>query len=160
MRRGDGVISFLGDTVGVTYTNINFDNNTISGLLSANGTCGISLGGGHPAVFSNLSIRNNLFHNCTANAPVCGSNGATCTGTTKIDANSFYSIGSGWGTNAQVTTGNPFASAGTNVAGTNNFRLSANTAAGTAISNVGSQTFNVDMIGKTRTTWSRGAYEF
>ena len=64
--------------------------------------------------------------------------------------------------NPQVVAGNPYAG---NPWDTGAFALSANTQPGTPIANVQMDdgtwtTFNVDMYGHTRTTWSRGAVEY
>ena len=162
---GNGVIEFLGDpnlSPFPTYSNINIVNNTVSGLIEANGQCGIGLNSG---TYNNLTVRNNVFHSCSSNQPLCGQNGATCTGTTTLDSNSFYSVAAGdtWGTNAQVATGNPFVNGGTNTAGANNFQLASDTAAWYALSNLTMaglvETLIVDPVQVTRTS-SRGAYQF
>ena len=98
---GDGAISFLGNTdaASIIYDNVKVYNNTIDGLLSSQGQCGINLAGGHSATFENLTIQNNVFSQCSANQPLCGQNGATCTGTTTLDSNTFWASGvAAWGT--------------------------------------------------------------
>ena len=64
--------------------------------------------------------------------------------------------------NAQVMPSNPYVNAGNGVAGADNFQLLANTSAGANLSNLNPPNGNigVDMVGHTRTTWSRGALEF
>jgi hypothetical protein len=162
---GNGVIEFLGDpnlSPFPTYSNINILNNTVSGLIAANGQCGVGLNSG---TYNNLTVRNNIFHSCSSNQPLCGQNGATCTGTTTLDSNSFYNVsgGSGWGTNAQVATGNPFANGGTNAAGANDFQLASDTSAWSVLSNITmgqvTETLTIDLDQNTRTS-SRGAYQF
>src|SRR5262249_45914608 len=138
-------------------------NNTIDGLLSSQGNCGINLAGGHTATFNNLTVRNNLFSNCTANQPQCGVNGATCTGTTTLDANSFLNAGGTWGTNSQTISSNPYVSAGKNVAGQNNYKLATETSTWYALEDVTIggilETLTLDSSQITRTS-SRGAFQF
>ena len=97
-----------------------------------------------PTVFSGNVVKNNLFYNCAspnfAVFPTHDYNHFINSGGTHSESN---------GTSA--TSGDPFV----NYVGLD-FRLSANTAAGT---NLGSP-YNVDPLGATRTTWTRGAYEY
>ncbi len=62
----------------------------------------------------------------------------------------------------QLITSNPYVNAGTNVAGAENYSLVSDTNAGTSLSSLPPPNGNigVDMLGHTRTTWSRGALEF
>ena len=161
---GNGVIEFLGDpnlSPFPTYSNINIVNNTVSGLIEANGQCGIGLNSG---TYNNLTVRNNVFHSCSANQPLCGQNGATCTGTTTLDSNTFWASGvAAWGTNSQTVSSNPYASAGNNVAGQNNYELATDTAAWSPLSNITMgglvETLTIDPVQVTRTS-SRGAFQF
>ena len=68
---GDGAISFLGNTdaASIIYDNVKVYNNTIDGLLSSQGQCGINLAGGHSATFENLTIQNNVFSNAAPISP-------------------------------------------------------------------------------------------
>lgn len=163
---GDGAISFLGNTdaASIIYDNVKVYNNTIDGLLSSQGQCGINLAGGHSATFENLTIQNNVFSQCSANQPLCGQNGATCTGTTTLDSNTFWASGvAAWGTNSQTVSSNPYASAGNNVAGQNNYELATDTAAWSPLSNITMgglvETLTIDPVQVTRTS-SRGAFQF
>jgi hypothetical protein len=62
----------------------------------------------------------------------------------------------------QLSSKNPYVNAGNSLAGSNDFSLSANTNAGANLSDLTPPNGNigVDMLGHTRTTWSRGALEF
>jgi hypothetical protein len=103
--------------------------------------------GGIGASFGNVAS-NNLFY-CAASF---GTRLSYPTGTTG-DFNWYYpAVGTGSDNgeaNGQVGSGNPFVSAA-------DFRLTANTDAGTALGSP----YSVDLLGNTRTTWTRGAYEF
>ncbi len=128
---------------GTTMTNMYIYNNTLSNVT---GRLGIACYSG--AVCTNLLVKNNLFYNC-------GQVDAFLVQGT-LDYNWQYnSDGSGSfaanDTHLQTGTGNPFS----NLTG-KDFYLSANTTAG---ANLGSS-YNTDMDGVTRSTWSRGAYEY
>lgn len=134
---------------------------------------GGSLGGGNGLIgcvsgrnLTNLRIRQNTFIGWTA--PMCGifdaivsgfsQNNLFYNGTTYGDMavltcsfNHFASAGAGVGTNVTTSVGDPFVNWTAS-----NFALTSNTTPGT---NLGAP-YNVDMLGNTRTTWTRGAIEF
>lgn len=87
--------------------------------------------------------RNNLFYTVVTPG---GSSGVWQT----VTHNHFVST-STVGTSTTTSSGNPF----TNLT-TFDFRLTGNTPSGTALASP----YNVDMLGNTRTTWTRGAIEF
>jgi hypothetical protein len=134
---------------------------------------GGSLGGGNGLIgcvsgrdLSDLDIFNNTFIGWTA--PMCGIFDATVSGNARNNMfyngttygdmaelgcthNHYASAGAGIGTNATTSVGDPFVSWATG-----DFRLNANTTAGADLG----APYNVDMLGNTRTTWTRGALEF
>jgi hypothetical protein len=122
-------------------------NNTI-----ANGTFNLSnslsFGNGNPGEGSSITEANNLFWNATP-----ASNGVSCRANSicSTDYDYFGSTTHTPQSHEQVTTLNPF----TNWM-SGNFHLTADTNAGASLSSP----FNVDPDGNTRTTWTRGAFQF
>lgn len=135
---------------------------------------GGSLGGGNGIIgcvsgrdLTDLNITNNTFIGWTA--PMCGIFDATVSGVSQNNLfyngttygdmaelvcafNHYASAGAGIGANATTSVGDPFVSWATG-----DFRLNANTSPGT---NLGGGAIGIDMLGNTRTTWTRGALEF
>jgi hypothetical protein len=97
-----------------------------------------------PNIYSGNEAKNNLWY-------ACNSPGFSVF--TPHDYNHFIAAGGthSEGNGTSATSGNPFV----NYVGLD-FRLIANTAPG---ANLGSP-YNVDMLGRTRSTWTRGAIEF
>jgi hypothetical protein len=94
-----------------------------------------------PNIYSNLQAKNNLFYSV-------GSVGSAVKWS--MTHNHFISTTEG-GTSTSTGTGDPF----TDYVNFD-FSLTANTTAGTDLG----APFNVDMLGNTRTTWTRGAIEY
>lgn len=131
-----------------TWTNFNFANCKIynNTFVSSSLRCGGLFGGTIPPTGS--EFKNNLIYNTAVDA---WSGDVGYTRLTRSH-NWFASAPENPGeSNQQTSSGSPFV----NIA-TEDFRLSANSDAGT---NLGAP-YNVDMLGNTRTTWSRGAYEY
>ena len=144
---GDGIVGFFGETfTGHFY----FYNNTIVGINSPVGN--VDNGGfyGIPVSGSSLQVYNNVWYNCI-DIEALGSSG------NDVDYNSYYVYNNGNDTSAHKvssSSGNPFIGLSTN-----NFQLSADTAAGITLP----APYNNDMLGNIRGadgTWDRGAYQF
>lgn len=129
---GDGIVCTDAES---SWTNVKFYHNTIIGAVGHSGFRAV-LGGSDTWL-----VYNNLWYN---NIDVAWAS-------TVHDYNWFYASGTNSEAHAQNGTGDPFV----NLAA-GNFRLAANTTAGTALG----APYNVDMDGVTRSTWSRGAFEY
>ena len=130
--------------LGNTITSLKIYNNTFvgfaAGLMSSGSTTSVWVNSS--GTTSNSDFKNNLFYN---NGPIDLGNGGTCA------SNSYYSTArrSSACTGDQTEgAGNPFVNA------TSDFRLTADTAAWSALS----APYNVDGAGTTRTS-SRGAFQ-
>ena len=154
---GDGVVSMLGNTPTLSYTNIYFVHNIIDGLAQGGDQCSINYGGGHDAVFTTVVIQDNIFTQCSSGVPQCSAYAQnTCTGPFTQDSNSFWNNSqSNWGTNIGTIASNPYVNAGNNVASDNNYVLAFDVP---AVNLIGSP-YNIDLLGNTFTT-SAGAYQF
>jgi hypothetical protein len=133
---GNGIIAITSS--GMTAANMKVYNNTfyncMSGWIAPSGS-GYTYTGG--------AADNNLFYDMSVSGAASG---------VTADYGAYYSC-SGNAGDAHIVTGsgNPF-----NNLASGDFTLAANTTAG---ENLGSP-YNVDPYGTTRTTWTRGAFEF
>ncbi len=78
------------------------------------------------------------------------------------DSNAFFSTTYPSGTNQYISTGNPFSNLAAFDASLPS-AVASTMKAGTTLNNAGGQTFNLDVLGKTRGAdgkWDRGAIEF
>lgn len=132
------------DSGGTAITGLRFFNNTIFGF-SEHSAChaGFNITGGSDNVVSN-----NVWYgfNDAGNTGDVG-----WAGVSTHNYNAFRYAGTQSEANSQALSVDPFTSAATS-----DFSLAANTTAGAALGSP----YNVDMIGGTRTTWSRGAFEY
>lgn len=130
----DGISKFVSVISPATVSSIEVYNNTLVNI-------GWSVSLAHAdATGANRVARNNLFYNC----------GSTSNLRFDSDYNFYHETGHTAEANEQI------GSAEILVSPSNNFHLSTNTVAGAPL---GSE-FNTDLEGRTRSSWSRGAYEF
>lgn len=102
------------------------------------------------ATAGTVEVSNNMFYGSAASAAVRCAAGATCDWDYNYFGGATTTITHTAETHQQAATGSPFVSAGSD------FHLSTNTDVGTSLGSP----YNVDLDGVTRTTWSRGTYEY
>lgn len=155
-----GVIGTLTDAESLGVNNVYIYNNTLVNLNGDYGDGGSENSGFDMdnVIHSEIYGYNNLWYNCAS---------LSNTGFDAFDKNASGPTGAAGGTNEQTELAS---SIFTNYTG-NNFRLASNTTAGFDVSSsawwsggedsfFGTVDSVVDMYGNTRTTWSRGAYEY
>lgn len=135
-RCSDGLVGWSGTRSGYGVINLKFHDNTVAGHASSSAD-GINL----ETSSTGCIAENNIWYLNQAGFQTCSH-----------DYNAYFStLSTPSEAHVQVKSGSPFV----NYSGLD-FMLATNTTAGI---NLGSP-YNVDLLGNTRTTWSRGAYEF
>lgn len=133
------------DSAGTGISGLRFFNNTIYGFSEHSGC--------HSGFYINAGASDNVVsNNIWYGFNDAGNNmDVGWTGITTHDYNTFRYAGTQSEANSQALSADPFTSA----AG-HDFSLSANTTAGAALGSP----YTTDIVGSTRTTWSRGAFEY